>query len=191
MNTTYSHVSAQGTVLATGLRLSPFELKHLAAEERLVREVIPEFDERLEAVFPPATVDPSAQEIVFEKSYLPLNVVAEECWRRVKEKRDNAEATTFPYMGKMLDSDPRSVARILSAAQTATVVIAQGGTLSIDWTAADNTTLNMTAADIAAMPVALTMYADALHQSAKTVRELIAAAITPEDTVAAMESYNP
>lgn len=92
---------------------------------------------------------------------------------KVKALRDQKETEGFAYMGKTFDSDERSVLRITQAALTAQVV---GPTFTIDWTAADNSVVTLDYAGMLGMPAALAVYANQLHQAAKTHKEAIDAA---------------
>lgn len=92
---------------------------------------------------------------------------------RVKALRDQKETEGFAYMGKVFDSDERSVARITSAALTA---LAIGNTFTIDWTAADNSVVTLDQAAMLGMPAALAVYANDLHTTAKAHKAAIDAA---------------
>lgn len=97
-------------------------------------------------------------------------------WSEVKRQRDLLEASGFPYMGKVLDSDERSVQRITTVVQAAQAALGAQQPFSISWTCADNSLLALDAAGVIGMPVALAMYADHLHQIAKGLRSQIEAA---------------
>jgi hypothetical protein len=99
-------------------------------------------------------------------------------WAEVKAQRDLLEASGFPYLGKRLDSDARSVQRINTAVQAAQAALAAGVAFPIVWTCADNSLLPLDAAGVVGMPVALATYADQLHQAAKALRAQIEAATT-------------
>ncbi|RYG95957.1 MAG: DUF4376 domain-containing protein, partial [Alphaproteobacteria bacterium] len=86
-------------------------------------------------------------------------------WSDMKRHRDLLEAAGFPYRGKRLDSDSRSVQRINTAVQAAQAALAVGEPFSITWTCADNTTLDLDGAGMLGVPVALALYADQLHQA--------------------------
>jgi hypothetical protein len=100
-------------------------------------------------------------------------------WAEMKRHRNLLEASSFPYLGKRLDSDARSVARINTAVQAAQAALATGEPFAITWTCADNTTLALDSAGMLGAPVALALYADQLHQTCKTLRSQIDAATTP------------
>lgn len=91
----------------------------------------------------------------------------------VNHRRDLLETQGFVHMGKVFDSDERSVARITSAALTAQVI---GASFTIDWTAADNSVVTLNQAAMLGMPAALAMRANALHQHATGLKAQIAAA---------------
>jgi len=104
-----------------------------------------------------------------------LAVTKAERWAAMKRHRDLLEASGFPYLGKRLDSDARSVARINTAVQAAQAAMAVSQPFSIVWTCADNSTLALDAMAAIGMPVALAQYADQLHQTAKGLRAQIEA----------------
>lgn len=92
---------------------------------------------------------------------------------KVKALRDQKETEGFAYMGKVFDSDERSVLRITQAALTA---MAAGPTFTIDWTAADNSIVTLDQAAMIGMPAALAVYANDLHTTAKAHKVAIDAA---------------
>jgi hypothetical protein len=94
------------------------------------------------------------------------------------------ETQGFPYLGKVFDSDPRSVQRISVAVAAAQAALGAGAPFSIDWTCADNSTITMDGQQMAALPVAFAIWGDALHQQAKALRAQIEAATTVEDVQA-------
>lgn len=95
--------------------------------------------------------------------------------------RDQREASGFAYLGKVLDSDPRSVLRINTLAMTAQAALAAEQPFEIEWTCQDNSTLALDALSAIGMPTALAMWANTLHQHARGLKDLIAAAETGED----------
>lgn len=99
-------------------------------------------------------------------------------WSEIKRHRDLLEASGFPYQGKRLDSDARSVQRINTAVQAAQAALAAQQPFPIVWTCADNSLLALDAAGVLGIPVALATYADQLHQLAKGLRTQIEAATT-------------
>lgn len=98
----------------------------------------------------------------------------------IEAARDVAELDGFTYLDKPIDTDRDSVLRILTAAAAAQSAIAagQGASFSLDWTCADDSTLTMTAEEVAAMPLALAQQKNALHQAARTKKAAIAEAAT-------------
>lgn len=101
-------------------------------------------------------------------------------WAEIKVKRDQLEQSGVPYLGKPLDSDPVSVQRIAIAVQAAQAAIAANMPFTLAWTMQDNTAVEMDAAQVVGMSVALAMYSDSLHQTARTLREQIESAETAE-----------
>lgn len=112
-------------------------------------------------------------------------------WSEIKRNRDLLEASGFPYLGKVLDSDERSVQRITTVVQAAQAAIGAGVSFSIVWTCADNSTLALDAMAAIGMPVALAQYADQLHQTAKALRAQIEAATTVAQVEAIAWPVNP
>lgn len=110
----------------------------------------------------------------------PLETLRAQRWSDIKLQRDLLEASGFPYLGKSLDSDSRSVQRINTAVQAAQAALAVGQPFAIVWTCADNTLLELDGAQMLGAPVALALYADHLHQTAKALHAQIDAATTAE-----------
>jgi len=91
----------------------------------------------------------------------------------VNRRRDSLETQGFIHLGRVFDSDERSVLRITQAALTAQVI---GASFTIDWTAADNSVVTLDQSAMLGMPAALAMRANALHQHAAGLKAQIAAA---------------
>lgn len=100
---------------------------------------------------------------------------------RVNEWRDAAERNGFSAYGKTIDSDDKSIQRLLGASQAAVIAKQLGQPLSIEWTCADNSTLTMNADMLIEIPVILAQTADALHQKARILKARIDAATTLEE----------
>jgi hypothetical protein len=105
-------------------------------------------------------------------------------WLEIKRARDTQEASSFPYLGKQIDSDSRSAQRITTAVQAADAAQRAGVAFSIAWTCADNTFLTLDAAGMQGMPVALAYFANTLHERARALRAQIEAATTPAEVEA-------
>ena len=103
---------------------------------------------------------------------------------RVNEWRDAAERNGFSAYGKTIDSDDKSIQRLLGASQAAVIAKQLGQPLSIEWTCADNTTLIMDADMLIEIPVILAQTADALHQKARALKAQIDAATTLNEIAA-------
>ena len=91
-------------------------------------------------------------------------------WAEVKAARDAQESSSFPYMGKRIDSNLLSVTRINTAVRGAEDALANQRQFAIVWTCADNTLLALDAADMIGMPLALAAYAGRLHEAAAALR---------------------
>ena len=95
-------------------------------------------------------------------------------WAQIKRDRDEAEFGGFTWDGSPFDSDAISQSRIQGAVQLA--AMAPGFT--IDWTLANNSVRNLSAADLANVGAALVMHVAAQHDKARTLRSQIEAATT-------------
>jgi hypothetical protein len=100
---------------------------------------------------------------------------------QINSKRDNLEQSGFPYQDKIIDSNPVSVQRITVAVQAAQAAIGAGQPFLITWTCQDNSTLELDAVGMMGMPVALAMFANGLHETARAKKDLIDAAETVEE----------
>lgn len=97
---------------------------------------------------------------------------------QMNSKRDNLEQSGFPYLNKIIDSNPVSVQRITVAVQAAQAALGAGQPFAIVWTTQDNSTLELDAVGMMGMPVALAMFANSLHETARAKKDLIDAATT-------------
>lgn len=102
-------------------------------------------------------------------------------WLEIKRARDTQEASSFPYLGKQIDSDSRSTQRITTAVQAADAAQRAGAAFLIEWTCADNTFLTLDGAGMQGMPVALAYFANGLHEKARALRVQIDAATTQQE----------
>lgn len=101
--------------------------------------------------------------------------------QQINSMRDTLEKAGFPYLNKMIDSDPISVARITSVVQVAQVALAASQSFEIDWTTKDNSVLTLDAAGVLGMPVALVTFANELHEHARDKKAQIESAQSIED----------
>lgn len=113
----------------------------------------------------------------------PVDMVAARAktWAACRQRRDTLEASGFPYLGHLLDSDPRAVQRINTAVQAAQAAVGAGQPFQIGWTCMDGQVLPLDAAGMMGMPVALAMHANGLHQVARSFKVRIGAASTVEE----------
>ena len=92
----------------------------------------------------------------------------------IKQARSSAEFGGFTWDGSPFDSDAISQSRIQGALQLA--AMAPGFT--IDWTLANNSVRNLSAADLANVGAALGMHVAAQHAKARLLRSQIEVATT-------------
>ena len=98
----------------------------------------------------------------------------------INAARDAAEQSGFEYMGKTFDSDQISCQRISCAAQAMQLIaVAEGGPKpTITWTCQDNTTIDLTAAELQGLVAALAQWSNSCHQKATALKTALAAAKT-------------
>jgi hypothetical protein len=100
----------------------------------------------------------------------PVDELKAEKHMQVNAERDRREASGFSYLGKVFDSDPRSVLRINTAAQAAQAAIAAAQPFTIDWTCADDTTVQLDAEQLLVLPASLAARANLLHTYARSLK---------------------
>nr|DAK74325.1 MAG TPA: protein of unknown function (DUF4376) [Caudoviricetes sp.] len=95
----------------------------------------------------------------------------------INAARDAAEQSGFEYMGKTFDSDPISCRRISCAAQAMVVMPAvigdEQGEPTITWTCQDNTTIDLTAAELQGLVAALAQWSNSCHEKATGLKAQI------------------
>jgi len=116
----------------------------------------------------------------------PLQVAQDAKWAEIKAERDRLETAGFPYFGKWIDSDARSVQRITGAVQSAQAALAAGAAFEIGWTCSDNSVIELDGQEMLGMTVALAAHANDLHVTARGLRALIYAEDATEASVAAV-----
>ena len=110
-----------------------------------------------------------------------LNELKEAKREEINAARNAAEQGGFEYMGKVFDSDPISCIRISSAAQAMQAAAMAEETPIITWTCQDNTTIDLNAAELMGLVVALAEWSNTCHQKATTIKELLEECKTPEE----------
>lgn len=98
----------------------------------------------------------------------------------INQARDKAEQGGFEYLGKMFDSDPISCQRISCAAQAMSLLPASDEN-KITWTTQDNSTIELTAAELSGLVVALSQWSIKCHTKASELKAQIDAAKTAEE----------
>ena len=101
----------------------------------------------------------------------------------INRYRDAAEQGGFEYLGKVFDSDQISCQRISTAAQALQLMnLSENGNIPvITWTCADNTTIDLTASDLAGLVIALMEHSNSCHQKATELKEQVEKATTEEE----------
>ena len=89
----------------------------------------------------------------------------------INVERDCKEQGGFAYQGKVFDSDPTSVIRINAAVNTAVAAILANTEFAVDWTAADNTIMELDAQGFLALSAALAQHSNTQHVRARALKE--------------------
>ena len=105
-------------------------------------------------------------------------------WEAVKAQRSMIEYGTFTWDGSTFDCDPVSTSRIMGAFSLAMAALSAAQAYSETWVLADNTTRDLSAADMLAVGAALGAQVSAAFATANTLRAAIDAATTIPDVEA-------
>ena len=106
----------------------------------------------------------------------PLDEVKASKISELKTERTTREEAPVEYGGKLWDFDAKSRDRITAAATALEV----GGVESLEWTAHDDTSARLTAADLKGIVAAAALRGDALHKKYRELRDRATAAETAE-----------
>ena len=96
-------------------------------------------------------------------------------WAEIKTQRDQLEFGGFEFEGDIYDSDQVSQGRIMGAASAG---------IDQTWTLADNTTVNLTAAQLQQLYAALQAHIASVHERGRIARQLIHEAETKDQVEA-------
>lgn len=114
-----------------------------------------------------------------EKAHLANAKAA--AWDRIKKARDKAEAGTFLFNGDLYDANKENISGAALAAMMAKL---SNQPFSIAWTLADNTVKVLDGDAMQALGLAMVAYIDSLHNTARSLRNQIEAAATPQQAYA-------
>ena len=95
----------------------------------------------------------------------------------INQMRDAEEQGGFEYLGKVFDSDQVSCIRMSSAAQAMQYA---SDDATITWTTQDNSTIDLTKAQLAGLVVALAQHSNTCHQKATALKAQIDACESKE-----------
>ena len=98
----------------------------------------------------------------------------------INKARDEAEQGGFEYLGKTFDSDQVSCIRMSSAAQ-AMSLLPTSDENKITWTTQDNSTIDLTAAELMGLVGALAQWSNTCHEKATALKAKIDACLTAEE----------
>lgn len=104
--------------------------------------------------------------------------------------RNTKESSGFSYLGKIFDSDDKSVLRIYGANDLAMKSKNARADFEIEWTCQDNSKIILNADEMMGVPVALAQFSNALHQKASEIKEAIMNASTKEEVDNLVEEMN-
>ena len=125
-----------------------------------------------EAPTPHDTFDYSAKQWVDLRS---LDEIKAQKWVEIKQQRDQLEFGGFEFDGGVYDSDQVSQGRIMG--------VTAAGADQV-WTLANNTTVNLTAAQLQQLYAALQAHIASVHGKGRIARQLIYEAETKEEVEA-------
>jgi hypothetical protein len=111
----------------------------------------------------------------------PLAELAAEAWKAIKAKRDAVEMSPFAYQGHEYDGDADTQRRIAIYAEAGRAAVAAGLPFSIDFAAADDTLVTLTADDFAEMLATKAAQINAAFVEARRLRAKIKAATSAAD----------
>ena len=97
----------------------------------------------------------------------------------VNQERNEREQNTFPYLGKLFNSDPVSVQRLNGAWCAAKMAQDLGADFSIGWTCADNTDMVLGVSEMLGIIPALASYVARLHVYARGLKAAIRESTEP------------
>lgn len=109
-----------------------------------------------------------------------LNAKRAQIIEQINAERDRREQLTFPYLGKLIDSDPVSVQRITVASSTAQMALVANVPFELDWSCADNSFLTLDAMGVLGMMQALGLHGVHLHYYARGLKATVEASEDPE-----------
>ena len=88
----------------------------------------------------------------------------------INQARDAAEQGGFEYMGKVFDSDEISCIRMTCAAQAMQLATMSEETPTITWTCQDNSTIDLTPAELLGLVVVLAEWSNQCHKKATELK---------------------
>lgn len=99
----------------------------------------------------------------------------------INQARDATEQGGFEYMGKVFDSDEISCIRMTCAAQAMQLATMSEETPTITWTCQDNSTIDLTPAELLGLVATLAEWSNQCHEKATKLKAEIALAETAEE----------
>lgn len=104
----------------------------------------------------------------------------------INTKKNAVEQGGFPYLGKIVDSDPISCQRISVAGAAASIALQAGQPFDLEWSCQDNSTLPLDAMGTLGLVQALAVWGLTCHQVAQAHKQAVEALAT----VAEVEAYD-
>lgn len=102
-------------------------------------------------------------------------------WNELKAERARREFGTFVYSGWVFNCDEVAQRRIVGAVLAAVIAQVNSAPYTTNWTLADDSVQSLTGAQVVAMGLALLAQVNSIHDTARTLRAALDAAITEED----------
>lgn len=116
-----------------------------------------------------------------EEPARPLDELKVEKREEINAARDSEEQGGFEYLGKIFDSDQISCLRMSCAAQAMALMPVAEPEPTITWTCQDNSTIDLTPAEMQGLVSALAQWSNSCHEKATALKTLIEQAESEED----------
>lgn len=104
--------------------------------------------------------------------------------KAINKARDAEEEAGFDYLGKRFDSDAQAIKRLYGAALAAMAEMAGGAAgndFMVTWTCADDSTIDLSYSQVAAIPIVMFEVSNALQIDARNKKANVESAMTQKE----------
>lgn len=144
-----------------------------SAKGRWLPDIVPPHDHRL---YNPRRIEPVSQtdsSIKYEMVPVSKEVARDVAKSVVNDRKVQEIAAGFEYKGKIIDSTPDSIVRIMGASMAAHVAYTNNSPFAVSWTCADNTSIDLNAEETMNMMVNLVNHINTKHTEARNRKQAI------------------